>query len=190
MSVDSAKIIVMSGQPGSGKSTLARKLGDALRFIVIERDIILESYWQQNRHNPNYTKAKHGIPRYFKLLEHLLNDGVPIIIDGTLYKGKSEPDFKALCDGHRAINVHTSCAGATQRFVEREKERNQGLLPDWVTPHLDTLNAIEDEVIQPMDLGMPTLEVNTDDGYDPSLEQLVEKLSTHLGVDGLVPNKP
>lgn len=184
------KVIVMSGQPGSGKSTLARKLGDSLRFIVVERDIILESYWQQNAHNPKYTKAKDGIPRYFQLVEHLIGDGIPLIIDGTLYKGKSESDFKALCKDSVAVNIHTTCDAATERFVERERTRGGGVLPDWVTPHLEVLEAIRDDVTAPIDMGMPTVTVKTDTGYDPSYAELVEWVTNKLDITGLVPNKP
>ncbi len=180
----------MSGQPGSGKSTLARKLSDSLRLISIERDIVLERYWQQSKGDPNYTKAKDGIPRYFELIRHLLDDGIDIIIDGTLYKGISEEDMASLCTGHQCVNVHTSCAQATERYIERESARNMGVVPEWVTAHIPHLEKIADDVVDSLDMGMPTIEVQTDDGYEPAYEELVKSISDYLGLENLVTNKP
>lgn len=169
-----SRIILMSGAPGSGKSTLARKLAEALRFTLIERDTILETYWQQAKleGDDDYNKNS-GIPRYFALLETIIADGQDLVIDGTLYAGKSDIDMPKVCSDGRVVNIHTQADGTIERFVEREKRRNGGVVPDWVEPHKQVLEDIHEDTSKLLEMGMPALTIVTNDGYDPGFDEII-----------------
>lgn len=175
-----SRVVIMSGAPGSGKSSLARLLAERLRFMHIERDTILETYWQQNKNDNSYVKAD-GIPRFFQLVQFLISDGQDLVIDGTLYAGKSDLDMPKVCKDAKAVNIHTFADNTIERFKQREASRNNGQLPKWVEPHVPVLEKNYDLTAHALDMMMPVLEVDTNDGYKPNIDEIVEWLFGQYG---------
>jgi hypothetical protein len=160
----------MSGAPGSGKSTLSGLLGSRIRLPVIEKDLLRDaSLWALG------TDDLHNAPRgpdlWYPAIESLLHAGISLIGDMTLYPGISEPDIKSrLAPIARLIHVHCQCVDPVARWqkkVRADPRRGRdvaALLPEVIGLH--------EGLREPLDLGCPCFIVNTDDGYEPSVDDL------------------
>lgn len=73
--------IVVSGLPGTGKTYLSRKLAERLPFLVLESDALRKVLFSP----PAYTAAEsqHLFQAVHRLIEGLLQRGIPIILDAT-----------------------------------------------------------------------------------------------------------
>ncbi len=170
-------LVVVSGAPGSGKSTLAKILSEKLNFLHIERDVLLEQIYQLNKQNPDYDKAKVGIPKAYEIVANLLSEKVSIVMDATLYKNISEVDIKAFGKNAKLLNIHCVAGNfdfVIERFRKREIARNSGSAPDWLNNHIKILENIYEDVVKPLDLECPQLVVTTEATYDPTIGSIID----------------
>ncbi len=175
--------IVVSGAPGSGKSTLAKLLSEKLRLLHIERDVLLEQIYQQEKNDPNYNVERVGIPRAYAVVVTLLQQKISVIMDATLYKNKSEVDIKSLATDAKLLNIHciaSDCEFVKNRFRNREIRLNDGKVPDWLDDHMKTLDKIYPDVVNLLDLECPQLTVRTDDEYDPKIDQIIDWVMSNI----------
>lgn len=167
-------VILVSGAPGSGKTTLAHNLAQYMRLPHIPRDEILRGLEMTN--GGDIDKGGMGIEAYYRLLAHMCEAGVSLVTDGTLYAGISEEDIKSiLVPSTTVVNVHVRARNEHDRFILREKQR-EGWSSEWVDTHIRRLDSIYHQTVDPLDLGVPVLEVDATDGYEPSI----------MGLAGLV----
>lgn len=167
-------LIFVSGAPGSGKTTLAHKIAEYLRLPHIPRDEILRGL--EMTAGGKIDRGGRGIEVYYRALTTMLDEGVSLVTDGTIYKGVSEKDITDHL-GSRAvvINVHARAKNEHERFVEREKQR-AGWSHEWLMPHKARLDEIYDQVVEPLALDVPLIEVDATNGYDPPLEEVVRRI--------------
>jgi predicted kinase len=165
-------MVLVSGAPGSGKTTLGRHLADALRVPHVNKDRIREGLWLTD---PSTARDGGRVWRiWMSSVRLLLDAGVSLVIDQTLYRGMSEADLRAqllpLC---RTVNVHTRSPVADSRW--RAKLADD---PRWEPEQLRQLFAQAESNAarwtDPLDLGCPLIEVNTTDGYDPNVGEVVD----------------
>jgi len=167
-------LILVSGAPGAGKTTLAGKLAHYLRIPHIPRDEIMRGL-EMTEGGP-INKGEQGIKVYYGLLEHMLEAGISFVTDGTIYKGISETDIKSrLTPRAVVVNVHVRAKNEHQRFIDREKRR-EGWSHEWVQGHINRLEEIYHQTVDPLDLGVPLVEVRADDEYEPSLNEIARQL--------------
>lgn len=89
-------------------------------------------------------------------------------------RGKSEADLRSqLLPLGRTVNVHTRSPLADSRWRAKLSED-----PRWEPDQLVQLFAQAESNAalwtDPLDLGCPRIEVNTTDGYDPTVRKVVE----------------
>jgi len=163
--------IVVSGAPGAGKSTLARAVADRMRLPQIERDVIVRGI--ERTLGEKIDRGAFGVPRYFHILHTLIDNQVSFVTDGTLYKGISENDIKRLLVPHaHVINLHARAKNEHQRFYDREMNR-EGHSNEWVAEHMAHLEKIYQDSAEPLELGVECIEVDTNDGFVPGMQELV-----------------
>lgn len=163
-------IILVTGAPGSGKSTLAATLAEHMRLPHIERDVIFRGI--NLTHGEKTDPITIGIPAYYAVIHAMLDRKMSLVTDGTMYKGVSEKDIKKhLVRRAYVVNLHTRAQNEKERFRQREFARTFQS-SDWVDDHMVRLDAIYADTVDPLDYGVECIEVDTNDGYTPSIEQL------------------
>ncbi|HEX6258637.1 MAG TPA: AAA family ATPase [Candidatus Saccharimonadales bacterium] len=167
-------IIYVSGAPGSGKTTLARILADQLYVPSISSDTIHGGVaFLHPEHDRKQTLVNVFVPTMIGLAQN----SVSFVADQVLQKGVSEATIiDRLRPYAQIINIHTVCSDPIARYMQRVQSsevpsviaRREQLL-ERAAYHKGNL----DKTSQPLDLGVPTLVVNTDEGYTPNLSQVL-----------------
>lgn len=173
-------IIYVSGAPGSGKTTLAKLLADQLYIDHISSDMVKGGL---EFTNPGLDKQAAIGDVFLPLLIDHAERGISFVVDHVLQKDIAKGTIiEHLEDVANVIYVHTQSRDPIKRYVERIQKselpdiiRRRELLLDRATYHRDNL-ANTAHVI---DLGIPTIVINTDNGYNPSLSELIAFINEH-----------
>jgi len=166
-------LIFVSGPPGAGKTTLATAIAEQLHLPHVNRDRIYEGL----RHaaaDPSLPVVPAGIHAFRVVLENLLREGVSVVADATLYAGTSEPDINCLLEISDALNLHCEAPAALARFgarLETDPRRHGYNLDALIEVARNNLRYTQ----PPLDVGWETVRVDTSDGYEPELTDLVAR---------------
>ena len=106
------------------------------------------------------------------------------VIESNFRRGVSESELRSIVELADARLVHCSAAAETvqARYAQRY------LRGDRHPVHLDAhrTDALADDLasgrFEPLDLDVPIVEVATDDGYEPGLEEVLAFLTSEAGV--------
>jgi predicted kinase len=158
-----ATIALISGAPGSGKTTLAAALTHELGWPHVDRDRLYAGLVDGADLDRDQV-VPHGVELFWTVTAHLAAAGCSVVADATLYRGQSEADVRRVLGPVADVrNVHCRTHLAFDRFVAR----GHGAAADARVAR----NA--PVVTDPLDLGVPLLEVDTTDGHDPALDRIV-----------------
>ena len=172
-------LVVVTGRPASGKTTLAHALAKAIRCPLISRDEIKEGFINTLKSSGQSHSDINGYiyTTFFSTVELLLNKRVTLVAEAAFQHKVWLPKLEALRKVARIRLIHCTIDPqlAKSRFVERstmDAERVQ--YHDDLTVEA-AREAIERliETYEPPQMNVPTLVVNTTDGYQPSLTEIV-----------------
>ncbi len=172
------ELVLVTGAPGSGKTVLAKQLAEKMRFKYVDSDAVLEDFRHASKPEDNYDREKIGIPKFFKLIETALVSGENVVTDPVGHKGRDESDFARLAKASKVVIVHCRADNVHERFYKRELGPD-GKEPDWLGPHMKDLEKNHLLDVDPLEVSIPVVEVDTNDGYKPDLDELVSTITKY-----------
>ncbi len=170
-------LVVVTGPPGAGKTTLAHRLAPTVPCPLISRDEIKEGLQAANAGLVEEAAQRAAYEAFFSTLDLLLRRGVTVVAEAAFqYRLWVEPLTSLRQTGSLRIIV---CSIPPDLALRRRIERMRSE-PDRERFHPDPLvEAIREgrgtlpETYDPPHLSVPTLTVDTSDGYRPDFETLV-----------------
>ena len=171
MSERRGRVVLISGSPGSGKSTLAVELSRLLKVPHVSKDRFTHSMWLVDPARTYDDLNAAGWELFWSQLRVLGAAGCTVVGEQTLWRGWSEEPARALGEVTTLVNVHLRCASALDRWEERMRVESPPT-PMPLERLITDTRARADEFSEPLDLGCRLVEVDTTDGYRPSLEAL------------------
>ena len=180
--MNTPKLIVVTGRPGSGKTTLAHALARSIRCPAFCRDEFKEGlvHTYDKRLMPSDHEHLNGqiYDTFFRVIELLLRDGVTLIAEAAFQHKVWLPKLQPLQDlaQIRLIVCTIDPLLAQTRFIQRglsdpERENYHGSGFIQLNKE-DTKQALP--TYEPPRLAVPSLTVDTSDGYKPCFEQIRE----------------
>ncbi|MEU9700249.1 AAA family ATPase [Streptomyces sp. NPDC047981] len=172
--------VVVSGGPGTGKTTLAHELARVLGCPAIIRDEIKQGMvlshpgYQGGGDDPLNHPTLHA---FFGTLNVLLKAGVTLVAEAAFQDRLWRPNLEPLIGlAHlRVIRCTTQADIAHDRIVQRAKaDTHRAAHGDQDL--LEALAAGEHSLDSwaPISLDVPTLTVDTSDGYQPGLHDIAD----------------
>ncbi|HJN84967.1 MAG TPA: AAA family ATPase [Patescibacteria group bacterium] len=178
------KLIIITGQAGSGKTTLSTELEKLLHFPVVSRDRLKEGYVQTHgiasAELPEDTN-KIVTTAFFDTVELLLSRNISIIIEAAFQHPVWESQMNKWTEIAEVTLV--VCEVDPELAAKRHLERG---LKDPMRTYFHTDNRVTHfketgETLPPGEYNapafdIPAIRVATKDGYDPSLEEIKNRV--------------
>ena len=174
-------LVLVAGAPASGKTTLARCLADALPLPLLSRDpireILADAMSVEVVQGQSFAVPSFRV--FLALIAELLAAGVGLVAESNFFRGESEDHLRPLVQLSRKVLIHCDPPREVSigRFVERFE---QGGERHWSSSERHRIAQLQAGELsdawqraEPLDLRVPTLCVDTTDGYAPDLEATV-----------------
>jgi len=178
-------IIYVTGAPGSGKTTLAKLISEQLFIPHVSSDLV---HGGMHLTRPNGYDRRTGFHEAFvPLMVAMAKLDMSFVVDQVLQKDISKIDIiDKLTPWAQIVYIHTVATRSVDRHLARELARhNKGITLDDAgmrkRAEFHASNLAQTE--HPADYENPVLIVHTDDGYEPSLEKIVEFIQKQQSVE-------
>lgn len=167
-------IIYVSGAPGSGKTTLARHISKQLNIHQISSDLI---HGGVAFTNPDHDRGKSIHDTFVPYMVETARLGISFVVDHVLQKDIAEETIiEKLREHATLIYIHTQTLDPIARYRQNietsesaEVQSRHDYLLARAEHHANNLNNTAGAIA----LDIPTLVVNTDDGYSPCMEDIL-----------------
>ncbi len=169
-------VVIVGGAPGSGKTTLAAPLAKTLELTLLSKDLIKESLMDSLGVSELAMSRRIGSATWellYRVAAWLLDAGAGFVIEGNFEARAREP-LKHLTLRSRAVQISCRCADS----LSQERYERRSVAAGRHPGHMDAVRIergqLATSTFGPVDLGIPTLIVDTTDGYRPTLEQILQ----------------
>ncbi|HEX6126871.1 MAG TPA: AAA family ATPase [Pyrinomonadaceae bacterium] len=183
------KCIIVTGRAGAGKTTLSKKLAQKLWMPVISRDEIKEGY--VNTFGVKHDQLPPETDRlvtdlFFDVAFQLLTGKVSLIVEAAFQHSVWEWRMPKLLELSHPFFVVCSVDAeiAAQRHLQRglANPRREFYHEDKrVSLFRETGDKGTPKRYVAPDLGVPTLQVSTENGYVPGLDEITNKIESLNG---------
>lgn len=134
--------VVVTGLPGTGKSYFCRRLAEKSPFCIVESDALRRVLFS----SPSYSQEEST--RLFTachaLIEQLLQDGIPVILDATNLSEYHREHLYAISDRTKAKLVLVRVEAPSELVYKRLEARNSGMA------HLEDKSDADREIYRRM----------------------------------------
>ncbi len=175
-------LIIVCGLPATGKSSLAEELRDALGWPLFAKDQFKELlYDATDQGDEAYTRetstivGKQSIALLLMVARELLEAKISCIVEANFLPDLAADDLNPLLAIAEGRQVHCTIHGdlVLERYRDRAQagERHPVHVDAGAEPEL--IERIENGGGEPLPLNIPLLEVDSTDGWNPRLAEIV-----------------
>ena len=172
-------LIVVSGPPGAGKSTLARRIGDSLGLPVVSRDAIKEgvAYTTDEVVQHGTAAAARLFEVFYEIVDLHLERGISVVVDAAFRSDVAPGEI--LERTHVAQVLVIRCLVEDRVWFERFQSRgNRPGHRDWEFVARVQAGDGPSSATYLLEVpGVPVLEVDTSDGYNPRFEAILAAIT-------------
>ncbi|WP_031009478.1 AAA family ATPase [Streptomyces sp. NRRL F-5727] len=171
-------LLVISGPPGTGKSTLARVLAEHLGCPAVIRDEIKQGMVLNAVPSPDGTDNLNFPARdaFFDTITVLLKAGVTVVAESAFQDRLWRPGLEPLTEiaSIRVIRCTTPTGTIVQRITQRtEDDAHRAAHADHsLLAEIAAGTYVPDGFVG-ISLDLPTLLVDTSDGYIPGIKEII-----------------
>lgn len=165
-------LIVVTGRPGAGKTTLAHALARAVRCPAVCRDEIKEGLVRTtgDAGEPGTDLQRHATDVFFDTLTLLLGRGVTVVAEAAFQDGVWAPRLEPL----RALARVRVVLCEVDPELAHARKVARGLEDPARAQYHPERHDQSAGSYDPPRLDVPTLRVDTSDGYRPTIDTIVE----------------
>ncbi len=174
-------LVLVHGAPATGKSTLARRIAGPLRLPLLSRDALKEAMADRTPFESLAESERFGLASvgvFYAVARELLAAGTGVVLDNVFSRGVVEADLRPLLIASRAVQLYcTLPLPEVQRRYAARYERGERHPCHFDGERLAHVRSGERRIdwsrFAPLDLDLPTLRVDTTDGYVPDLDAVL-----------------
>lgn len=168
-------IIYVSGSPGAGKTTLAKLISEQLYIPHVSSDLVhggLE--FTQSHHDRKAAINQAFVP----IMIAMAQKQISFVVDHVLQKDMGKVDIiDKLVPYATVVYIHVQCTDPIGRYIRRVEssdlpdiKKRRAMLLERAIFHKENLAR----TATVLDLSAPTLVVDTESGYSPGIDSILE----------------